>query len=1110
MPISISATINANAGQLQNLEDVPRRIETLVETARTSLEAVRSGSDDSNPLAALLTALGGVGELSRQMPSFDAVLQPISNVTGRLPDRALADIAATRGAVDAALSFFGEGKDLILSGQLDQALEKGVGRVLDAATSRMRPGDEVNSMFGELAEFFRLFSSLLEWRSHPPSAEQLADFLARVLIGAPRDLLQRPVQLVDAAFRPLEQFLPSGPDATLWRTAHTGRTEFWTAMDARFAANGAIDWPRIEADLRAEARLMLEVRAARDRLLSQTISTLGAIRLDSALAAVGPAAAAVPRIPDFRLSSLLEGLRAQIESIAIDLESWAPTPQEARALVRRLADGLREFLEKSPLGQLRSLLLDFQHRLLVAIESLPFAGFAREAERFLRDIAATIDSIDAEALTRPIQQFFTDVENRIQTGGADAVRNAVTGLWDSVDGAFTQINNELTTVRQTLEGLVAKLTGLVEQLKPAIEKIAESIGRIKQLLDEFDILEAADLVVEELHNVRDQVAAIDFSKLPSAAVSALHEGAQFLRGLDVAGSVNPPLKEELDKLDPAPLLHQVSAAIGGALNQLKQFDPQSIVVLLDRPVDELLTVLRDFGPDRLRALIEEALRPVEDAVKGLDATQLLAPVTRLFAELTARIDSVLNPDVIFAPLEEVFRPIENLIDAIEPGRLISLVAPHSDAIGEAVGSAAGPPSVMTSAGSILNQSIGLAPEANEPLFGFRPGDLLIPLIDIYRKFREVFDPLDANVVEPAMRLLRDSFHLSLQALQPQTISLRAEAALTAIAAGFEPSAVSERLAVAVEAYHAAAVRLGAAASAELTAADAAVVARIRLLIADVNPLLLIPAPTQVAGIFTASASVRATVDLTPIREAIPGLNEMQRFLPAFFSVAEAGANGLRQFLDDLDPSRLRTQINDTFDRIGRRIVALQEPLMAGIDELMGAIEEFLLPISPGHIVELARRLHAALKEQILALSPARLKDDVQAIFDAVKAKLTVFDPQFIADQLNGLRDALLQTLREMVDGLLPDMSGFVTLQERVAALKPSQLLKPAVEALKPVSDVIAQLDVNTVFEPLIDALNRVREDLPEVVSRIEGALDDVLDAIPEGGASGASASVSVG
>jgi hypothetical protein len=173
---------------------------------------------------------------------------------------------------------------------------------------------------------------------------------------------------------------------------------------------------------------------------------------------------------------------------------------------------------------------------------------------------------------------------------------------------------------------------------------------------------------------------------------------------------------------------------------------------------------------------------------------------------------------------------------------------------------------------------------------------------------------------------------------------------------------------------------------------------------------------------------------------------------------------------------------------------------------MGVVEEFLLPVSPGHVIQLGRRLHAALKEQILAVHPNTFKDEVQLIFDAVKAKLRAFDPAFLADELNGLRDSLIAALRALVDQLLPDMAPFVELQERLAQLKPSQILRPAVEALKPVTDAIALLDVNTLAQPLIDAVDRVRRDIPEVVSRVEGGLDDVLAAIPEGGASGASAS----
>jgi hypothetical protein len=44
---------------------------------------------------------------------------------------------------------------------------------------------------------------------------------------------------------------------------------------------------------------------------------------------------------------------------------------------------------------------------------------------------------------------------------------------------------------------------------------------------------------------------------------------------------------------------------------------------------------------------------------------------------------------------------------------------------------------------------------------------------------------------------------------------------------------------------------------------------------------------------------------------------------------------------------------------------------------------------------------------------------------------------------------------------------------------------------------------------LLDAIARIRTELPEIISNIEAALDDVLSAFPEGGSAGASASVSL-
>ena len=139
MPVSISATINLDPAQIQSLTDVPTRIQELVNTARASLEAVRGGQNTGNPLGSLFSALGELGEVSQQLPSFDSALGPLQQITGRLPDRALADLTAVRGAVDEVLGLFGATKDLVLSGKLDQAFEEGASRVLEVAASRLRP-----------------------------------------------------------------------------------------------------------------------------------------------------------------------------------------------------------------------------------------------------------------------------------------------------------------------------------------------------------------------------------------------------------------------------------------------------------------------------------------------------------------------------------------------------------------------------------------------------------------------------------------------------------------------------------------------------------------------------------------------------------------------------------------------------------------------------------------------------------------------------------------------------------------------------------------------------------------------------------------------------------
>ena len=740
-------------------------------------------------------------------------------------------------------------------------------------------------------------------------------------------------------------------------------------------------------------------------------------------------------------------------------------------------------------------------------KSLPLKDLAHEAERQLTRIALAIDGIDTDLIRAPIREFLDQVTGAIEAVAGGPGRSAVEAAWQQVDATFTQINTALSQVSATLQGLADQLAALIGQIQPAMDALAESVAEINGILENFDLIEASDRVIEVLHDLRDTVATLDFSLLPDPALSVLHAGAQALRQIDVAEAINPPLNEILAKADPTDLIRSASGNLKGVFDGLAPFDPQALASRLDEPVDELLAALSDFGPERLEGLIAEAMRPVEDAIRGLDATVLLTPVTRLYRELIAQIDQVLNPDLIFRPLDEVFQPIVDLIDALEPSKIVGAAAPHADAVGETASGGMAPPQAIASAVSGLKGAIAAAPEAEEALFGFRPGDLLIPVIDLYRTFRSAVDGIDDRVLDATAQALHLAFFANLDRLQPLAISLHVDTAAGLFVTAFEPGEVAALLGPAAARYRTVAKRIAALAR-EAGAAGEPARSRVITLLKDLDPLALVPDAIQVRGIVAASASLKATLSLDGLRSAVPALNRLRTFLPVALAAPDVGAASLRQFVAELDPSPVRVSINAAFDKIGRRIVALQEPLMAGLDAFMEVVEDFVLPVSPGALVQLADRLHSGAKEQVLALHPEAFRDEVQHIFDAVNAKLESFDPARLAGELNAARDEALASLRQAAEGLLPDLAPFIELQQRLAQLRPSLVLKPVIESLRPFSELTAQFDIAVLLEPLIEAIANVRSDVPEVVARIEAALDEVLDLIPEGGPASVSASAS--
>ena len=1100
--------INVSPEDLAKLKDLPAQIETIVKQSKDLLDSIRNGGNPENAFSGLLGNLSGLAEEANQIPELQEVLQPIKNLLQELPSGALADLNAITKLIDDVLGLFGPLKDALLSGKIGDALEGAVEKVLGDTGQLFQFNDDVTAALSGLKDFFSLFGSMLHWKDAAPKPEEIVQLLSLALIGIPHDALAEVSGHIESAFQPLAALLPDGPELTLWRVAPAARLALWQNINGRFA-EGAVDWAALERDLYAELAAMLKVKAARDQVLSLTVGNLNQVNFKG-LDAAHDAILKVPHFDPPQVSAFVDDLKNQMQGLVTTLETWEPTADEVRALVRGLGDTITDFVTQSPLGQLRALLVDFQQRILLAIESLPFRDLASLADEKLRAIAKALDVLDPDLIRKPVDEFFQKIEDKMQQFSADTVKNAVQQIWKTVEDALKQIEQLLEEVHTTIEGAIASLQNMVQQAQPALQEVSQTVDTIKTELDSFDLSQASSLVIDQLHKLKDTVANLDLSSLPGPAVAALKTGANVLKAINLSASINPPLNDALAKIDPTPIIKEAGAAIETVTGKLKLLDPASVVQQLDAPVNELLNAIGDFGPDRLQKLLQQALKPVEDAIRGLDIEHLFAPLTGLFAELSAKVNAILNPDLIFGPLEKAFQPVIDAIDKLEPNNLVHLLDPHVDKATAAANGGVRPPAAITGAGGALKTALQPALDTGDALFGFRPGDLLMPVIDLHHQIERSVAQLDDTILEPAARLLQEVLHNRFQALNPVNLQARLTTSLTAVRAEFDLGIVSSHFNEAEDAYQNAIVAIANAAKQQLSDADAATASRILTLLPSLVPISLAPSAEDSDGVVNATINLEGKLELSGMRSAFAGLADLGALLPSFLFDAEMTAASLRQAIHALDPAPVRVEINTLFDQLGHKFVSLQEALLAGLDELFSSVEDLVMPLSPGTIVLMASQLHAALKDQLLALSPSAFKDDIKLIFDVVKQPIAAFDPSFIVGELNVLRDQLIQTLEGIIADLLPDPAPFNALIAELQQFKPSTILSPITDALQPLSQLIATLDVNTLLQPLIDAIERIRGEVPQAIADIEAALDDVLSAFPDGGPANASGSVSVG
>jgi hypothetical protein len=1095
-----------SAADFQKIVDLPQTVQTLIATAKSTLDAVRGGGNAANPAGAFFKTLSTLGADAGAIPGLDQVIAPITSLVGDLP-QGLGDPTKIAAELDQALKIVGPLKDAIASGNVEQAVEKAVEDLVALAGTLAPGGSDLTRALGDAETFFQLFAAITGWKHAPPDPAGAAAVLGTALFGLSHDAFDAPASALETALAPLQHLAVGGPDVDGWHGAGDACRTAFTAI-AALASAPAVDWGALRTAVNAAHAQLLEIAAARDRAFALTLTAVGDVSFGS-FDTVAAAAQSVPPPPPKQADAALDGIRLQLRTFTEALGKLDLTPDEARAMVRDFAHSHADALADTALGQARVALVNGQQRVLDLIDDLPFAALADEVHTALRKAATALQVIDPDLVKKPLHDFFAKIEDKLDGLPHDQIKAALAQIWATVGDALGAVQAEVDKVVALLHAAGAKVKDFVDSVP--FDEIAKDVDAIKAEIENFDLETAAQSVIAEIGKLHDVVAAIDVSKLPSPAVGLLKTGADALRHIDVAGLVNPPLAKELDKIDPTPALEQALKALSGVTDTMTHLSVPALASKLDAPVDELLAKLHDFGPDGLKVLIEKALQPVKDSIKQLDAAVLLAPLLQIYQQLMAKVRDVLDPDKLFAPLEKLYQPVLDVIDFVEPLHLLSLLEPHGGTISNVMqGTATLPGAVSQGTTALKGALTSSVADVHDDLLGMRPGDLLIPLIDVHRAIAGAVDAVSDEVLAAAGGHLFDGLVAKLRALSPIEIHARVTGTLDVLVNDYDPLAFAARAADGIVAYERARAAIESAASAQLVAADAAIAVDVQAALPALDPRGLSPNAAQHEALLTASATLTAKLDLSALAPVVADIERsLGPVIAPLANLAQAGAAEVRSLLAALDPAPIRDEINALFEELGAKIAQASGVLDAVLDEIGKAIEELIQPYSPANVLRLAQTLHAAIRHEAEIIGPAAFKDDIRRIFAVVEAQLAIADPHQLVDEINGLRDHLVGVLDHLVDDLLPDAQPFNDLMVHLAALKPSALLGPVTADLQPLTDLIAKLSPDALLAPVIDAIAHVKSEIPTVVEEIVAALDDVLAAFPDGGPAGAGAALSV-
>jgi hypothetical protein len=927
----------------------------------------------------------------------------------------------------------------------------------------------------------------------PQSAEGVAAFFARFVIGLDLDAVRGPFAILDELHG---QVGALGGGLTNLAARVSALT---AAVDkaAEDLVGAAPDHAAIVASLNGlKAGFDDLTGAALPAAMEKLAGDLAAIdpgalakRLDDSLA---PLVAHIPVPP----RDLADFVLSPIRSIAADVDTL--TTQALTDTFTAIEQQIHDMFAASDVAVLRDAAAELLLGLTQFLDGLPLAALRNKLTQALLGIEGKIRHLadfspvhDIAAKVQTITDGIDKIDLSSVTGRIAALKDQLQHVADGFP--IHQIKDELGSLLTAANNAAASLPPLIDGLKQEIDALAEQVTHIN--LDQ-----AAQQSVGLLHEVRGHVKdALGSGDIPDALKAPIGVLAGEVRKIDVTVSIDKPLNDLVAKIDVTAVLAPVQKGVDEAKSALQKLSPQAMITALDKPFNDMVAALETISPAALIGQLSAGFKSAAGQIDHLDPRALIQPLQAEFDKLLGALRKAADPAPLLAPLNAAYHDLQGVLDAANPSQLIGkAVAQISQLPGTISGAAMSAVSAKSGSGAIPAMATSGA---------FKFGDIIRPLLFLMAEARAVVHSAEAGVIADGLDHIARPLALLIRAGGVAGGHVAEVGALIEAHCGIvDPTAAAGPMPELRHALERLARLEGMLADDGRSSAELS--ASVQSLQLDAHITASVPHSEKVTS---AALALTSGLQTPAIGRGFQALGRtFANVVPdalTFPDTQAAIVARLDAVFDAVDLQPVAAEL----DTLGDKIIAKFESFATDIAKLLmrlwNAVFDNLNPVTPQGFLDLVSKVFDAVRAQLALLDPARLAAELGGLLDATVGVLEAYSPAAFAATLGGAFDALKAKLAALDPAaLLGDLNPLQGVIDQFKALKPSVVLAPLAAQAQAVDAALAHLLDLDLAKIMTDAIANLKLQIESVIHQIEAELDGLLGDLQAGGSVSATVS----